>query len=420
MYSLGLNPGFSFSEEEDENPAVSRDLPGDIRFRSLFRPSNEHDYSPGSPSYSPYSPPSPLYSPINSSEYSPTSPAYSPNSPGYTYESPPYLPYAPTSSSYNYTSNSHLSYLPNSPSYLPYATQSPQYQRPVSEIVRGLFDRAREVESTFPLRNRIEPEDNSNSNVVRGDSSGNDESIACCSICINPYSSQGDHQVSCLPCGHLYGLSCIQRWIKHSKQDYSKCPVCNQKCSLKDVVRLYVPWLPVVDSGKQQSSVSYQAQDHLYKVQFTKFERQLADISKGVMSNAELSERIEKICMRYEDTQKKRRSFDNELIEIKEDLRKKFKELNKTIDQKSEEHSNKIDALFRMSASTLRDFQRTFEQQKHDIEAKDRRIKELEMSLEGQDVQFHQMKKQRKLQVPEPRHPPSEGKDQALLDLPNC
>ncbi|KAI3908352.1 hypothetical protein MKX01_027374 [Papaver californicum] len=424
MYSLGLNPGFSFSEEEDENP-VLHDRGGDIRFRSLFPPSNEDDYSPGSPqlptsSYSPYSPgylpPSPQLPTPASPVYSPPSPLYSPTSPSYnyTYQSPPDLPYAPTSPSlYNYTSNSHLSYLPNTPSYLPYATQSREYQRPVSEIARGLYsvDRAREVESPFPLRNRIEPEDNSN--VVRDDSSGNDESITCCSICINPYSSQGDHQVSCLPCGHLYGLSCIQRWIKHSKQDYSKCPVCNQKCLLKDVVRLYVPWLPVVESGKQQSSVSYQPQDNLYKVQFAKFERELADIRREMMSNAERSERVEKICMRYEDTQKRRRSFDKELTEIKEDFRKKFKELNKTIDRSSEEQSNKIDALFRMSASTLRDFQRTFEQQKHDIEAKDKRIKELEMSLERQDVQIHQMKKRRKQQVPEPHRPPSEKKNRA-------
>ncbi|XP_026412302.1 uncharacterized protein LOC113308047 [Papaver somniferum] len=105
--------------------------------------------------------------------------------------------------------------------------------------------------------------------------------------------------------------------------------------------------------------------------------------------------------MRYEeDIQKMRRSFDTELTEIKEEFRKQFKE-----------QSKKIDALFMMSVSTLHDFQRTFEQQKHDIEAKERRIKELTMSLERRDVEIHQLKKQRKLQVPEgpePHHPPSE------------
>ncbi|KAI3880623.1 hypothetical protein MKX03_037495 [Papaver bracteatum] len=462
MNSLGQNLGYySFEEEdeEDENP-VFRDLRRDPRFSILLTtnqdpfPSstNECDYSPGSPqlptptspqllSYSPtspsHSPISPGYSPTSPS-YSPTSPVYSPSppyrliSPGYSPISPGYSPtspsYSPTSPSYSPTSPSYSptspSYLPTSPSYLPTSpSYTPQFQQYPSlfeeDIERAIrLVETREVETPFPSRNTIElePEDNNNnSNVVRGDSSRNDESNVFCSICLNPYASQGDHQVSCLPCGHLYGLSCIERWIKHSNRHYSKCPVCNQKCLLKDVVRLYVPWLP-------ESSVSYQPQNNLYKVQFAKFERELADICKVVMSNAERSERIEKICMRYEeDTQKMCRSFDTELTKIKEDFRKQFRELNKTIDRKSEEQSNKIDALFMMSASTLRDFQRTFEQQKHDIDAKERRIKELTMSLERRDMQIHQMKKQRKLQIPGPHHPPSEGrKDQALLDLTGC
>ncbi|KAI3923505.1 hypothetical protein MKW92_013408 [Papaver armeniacum] len=515
MNSLGQNLGYSFEEDEYENP-VFRDLRRDPRF-SIFlttnqdplpSSTNEWDYSPGSlqlptptspqlpssshspastqfstptspqlplysvtsPSYSPtspsYSPPPPGYSP--SPSYSPTSPRFTPASPGYSPTSPSYSPTSPVyspspayrlaspgyspSSSYSPTSHGYSpptspSYSPTSPSYLPtspvYSPTSPSYSPTLPSYspslffeedigrVRRLFE-TREVELPFPSKDRIElepePEDNKN-NVVSGDSSKNDESSVICSICLNPYASQGDHQVSCLPCGHLYGLSCIQRWIKHSNRHYAKCPVCNQKCLLKDVVRLYVPWIPEAESGKQQVRVfdflwmftsqilSLCPQNNLYK-----FERELADICKGVMSNAERSERIEKICMRYEeDTQKMRRSFDTELTEIKEEFRKQFRELNKTIDRKSEDQSNKIDALFMMSASTLRDFQRTFEQQKHDIDAKERRIKELTMSLERRDMQIHQMKKQRKLQIPEPHHPPSERKkDQALLDLPGC
>ncbi|KAI3963986.1 hypothetical protein MKW92_037447 [Papaver armeniacum] len=426
MKSLGLKLGHSLEEEEEDENPVFRELRRDPRFsiflttnQDPFPSTNECDYSPGSPQLptltapqlpspscspvstqfpTPTSPQSPLYSPPTS--YSPTSPSYSPTSP----------PRSPTSPSYSPTSPS---YSPTSPSYSP----SLFFEGDIGRVRRFFAGEVEEL--PFPSRNRIElqPEDNNNSNVVRGDSSRNDETSVCCSICLNPYASQGDHQVSCLPCGHLYGASCIERYIKHSNRHYSKCPVCNEKCLLKDVVRLNVPWLPVVESGKRKSSESYEPQNNLYKVQFAKFEKELADICKGVMSNAERSERIEKICMRYEeDIQKMSRSFDTELTEIKEEFRKQFKE-----------QSKKIDALFMMSVSTLRDFQRTFEQQKHDIEAKERRIKELTMSLERRDVEIHQMKKQRKLQVPEgpePHHPPSEvnkpqgKKDKALLDLP--
>ncbi|RZC91008.1 hypothetical protein C5167_028841 [Papaver somniferum] len=110
---------------------------------------------------------------------------------------------------------------------------------------------------------------------------------------MNPYSSQGDHQVSCLPCGYLYGLSCIQRWIKHSNQRDSKCPICKRKCALKDVVKLYVSCLPVVERGKQENSVSFQPRDDLYKVHFAKYKEELADTKREAM-NTKCCERIER------------------------------------------------------------------------------------------------------------------------------
>ncbi|MCL7023104.1 hypothetical protein MKW94_012828, partial [Papaver nudicaule] len=75
------------------------------------------------------------------------------------------------------------------------------------------------------------------------------------------------------------------------------------------------------------------------------------------------------------------------------EFQKKFEELNKTIDRKSEE---------------LRDCQRKVGQQKREIGEKDKRIEELTMSVERQDMQIEQMKKRRMLQKPEPHHSPSE------------
>ncbi|MCL7049836.1 hypothetical protein MKW94_005214 [Papaver nudicaule] len=315
--------------------------------------------------------------------------------PAYRYHSPQY---SPTSSDYSLLHRSHF------PDFHAHSLHIPRYDSPQSPRRRFFaFPSSSDASPTPSYTSRSpspfapqSPRLNSSTDLVRGElSSGNDESTVCCSICMNPYSAQGDHQVSCLPCGHLYGLSCIRRWIKHSKQRYSKCPLCNQMCSLKDVVKLYVPWLPVVERGKQESSVSNQPQDDLYKVRFAKFEEELANIKSGVMTNSERSERIEKFCMQYESTQKTRRSFDEELAEIKEDFQKKFEDLNKTIDLKSEQQNNKIDAFFRRVDDTLCNL-RTVEKQKHEIEEKDRKIKELTMSLERQDVQIHQMKKRRK------------------------
>ena len=35
-----------------------------------------------------------------------------------------------------------------------------------------------------------------------------------CTICLEPWTNTGYHRLCCLKCGHLYGKSCIVRWVK--------------------------------------------------------------------------------------------------------------------------------------------------------------------------------------------------------------
>ncbi|XP_068341087.1 uncharacterized protein [Pyrus communis] len=71
-----------------------------------------------------------------------------------------------------------------------------------------------------------------------------------CSICLDSRTVEGDHRICSLPCGHLFGMSCINRWLQH--KDTGKCPVCNRKCELKDVLKLFVsyPWDDSVDDDE--------------------------------------------------------------------------------------------------------------------------------------------------------------------------
>lgn len=58
-----------------------------------------------------------------------------------------------------------------------------------------------------------------------------------CAICMLPWTNDGDHAVGCLPCGHLFGMSCITTWLEHKYP--GKCPQCNMVCYKKDVTRVY-------------------------------------------------------------------------------------------------------------------------------------------------------------------------------------
>ncbi|XP_076938245.1 uncharacterized protein LOC143606326 [Bidens hawaiensis] len=79
-----------------------------------------------------------------------------------------------------------------------------------------------------------------------------------CPICFEAWTSGGEHQICCLPCGHIYGLSCIKKWLQQSPSS-GKCPQCNNICTLKDVRVLYASRLCVADEELQKRVRSLEA-----------------------------------------------------------------------------------------------------------------------------------------------------------------
>ncbi|MFS8007374.1 putative transcription factor C2H2 family [Helianthus anomalus] len=113
----------------------------------------------------------------------------------------------------------------------------------------------------IPSSSRVSGNDKKSSKevVVCGDDDFNlDIEGLCCPICTEPWTTGGLHQISCLPCGHIYGLSCIKKWIQQRSRS-AKCPQCNKKCTRKDVRVLYAEQLHVVDAEVQKQVQSLEA-----------------------------------------------------------------------------------------------------------------------------------------------------------------
>ncbi|KAJ6331264.1 hypothetical protein OIU76_009773 [Salix suchowensis] len=72
-----------------------------------------------------------------------------------------------------------------------------------------------------------------------------------CPICLEAWTNEGNHHICCLPCGHVFGLSCIEKWLRQRGR-LAKCPQCNRKGTLKDVRKLFVPRIAVVDEESQK------------------------------------------------------------------------------------------------------------------------------------------------------------------------
>ncbi|XP_068150145.1 E3 ubiquitin-protein ligase rfwd3.L [Drosophila tropicalis] len=75
-----------------------------------------------------------------------------------------------------------------------------------------------------------------------------------CPICLDSWEMSGDHRLVSLKCGHLYGESCIRRWLTESQRQSSTkvCPQCKAKAGFRDIRHLYAKRLQVIDTGLRE------------------------------------------------------------------------------------------------------------------------------------------------------------------------
>ncbi|KAL5981801.1 hypothetical protein ACLOJK_015866 [Asimina triloba] len=126
-----------------------------------------------------------------------------------------------------------------------------------------------------------------------GDAGGDEPDTFTCSICMEPWTSVGPHRTCCLPCGHVYGRSCIDRWIRQGGSE-SKCPQCNKKCKLSEVRNLYAPRVVVVDEDLQKELVSLRSENELLKmrVRHCSISIKRFDSIVNVLNNSSLLEEV--------------------------------------------------------------------------------------------------------------------------------
>ncbi|XP_071955121.1 E3 ubiquitin-protein ligase rfwd3.S-like [Antedon mediterranea] len=83
------------------------------------------------------------------------------------------------------------------------------------------------------------------------DTSSDDEG-QCCIICYEAWTNSGAHRVASLKCGHVFGQSCIEKWLKGNN---GKCPQCNAKAKKGDIRVLYVKALKVTDTAERDRAL---------------------------------------------------------------------------------------------------------------------------------------------------------------------
>ncbi|XP_038610727.1 E3 ubiquitin-protein ligase RFWD3 [Tachyglossus aculeatus] len=85
-----------------------------------------------------------------------------------------------------------------------------------------------------------------------------------CTICFEQWTNAGPHRLSALRCGHLFGYTCIAKWLKGQA---GKCPQCNKKAKRSDIVVLYARTLKALDTSEQEQLKSSLEKEQMLRKQ---------------------------------------------------------------------------------------------------------------------------------------------------------
>ncbi|CAM0871090.1 unnamed protein product [Alopecurus aequalis] len=66
-------------------------------------------------------------------------------------------------------------------------------------------------------------------------------SAPTCPVCMETWTCDGAHRICCIPCGHVYGRLCLERWLHRCGERSAKCPQCGEQFEQKHITNLYAP-----------------------------------------------------------------------------------------------------------------------------------------------------------------------------------
>ncbi|XP_052873716.1 E3 ubiquitin-protein ligase RFWD3 [Anopheles cruzii] len=98
----------------------------------------------------------------------------------------------------------------------------------------------------------VSPKTTVRSPAAKGQSE-DDDSGSQCSICLDDWTISGEHRVVSLKCGHLFGLSCITRWLESNLASQRCCATCKTKASLRDFRPIYAKAIRGLDTTREEA-----------------------------------------------------------------------------------------------------------------------------------------------------------------------
>uniref|UniRef100_A0A336LMF4 CSON003662 protein n=1 Tax=Culicoides sonorensis TaxID=179676 RepID=A0A336LMF4_CULSO len=115
----------------------------------------------------------------------------------------------------------------------------------------------------------------------RIESDTDDDDGLTCPICLDHWEMTGAHRLVSLKCGHLFGESCIRRWLRESGTGNKLCPHCKTKALPRDIRHLYARKMVILDNS-EQVRLQKELDEERQKVTSLQMELQMARMENKV------------------------------------------------------------------------------------------------------------------------------------------
>lgn len=82
----------------------------------------------------------------------------------------------------------------------------------------------------------------------QSEATSNEDDGTLCPICLDNWTSTGDHRICSLKCGHLFGFKCVNRWLQ--TESNKSCPTCKMQVRNGDLRYIYAKKLIALDTAE--------------------------------------------------------------------------------------------------------------------------------------------------------------------------
>ncbi|CAL4923649.1 unnamed protein product [Urochloa decumbens] len=114
-----------------------------------------------------------------------------------------------------------------------------------------------------------------------GDAEG--PNLPSCPICMIAWTADGAHRVSCIPCGHVYGRYCLERWLQQCGKKKAPCPQCGKRYKQNSIINLYVPEIAVPNNDLEKQVLLLRERNDSLEKQQAKLLEEIKEHKRQIM-----------------------------------------------------------------------------------------------------------------------------------------